>query len=146
MWSPQLDSTLLAEEAELLRRDRQRIEAICVRLVGLIGAICSNASDESYWDGVHTHNWQMLLNYASKHSFNPNAGVIDVAYCSEIICPVMGEGKHQNTWLFVPANWKIFFLRLKPFGSGFRVERSPLRILISAGKPIKHSVVDPVML
>jgi hypothetical protein len=92
VWSPQLDSTLLAEEAELLRSDHQRVEAICVRLVGLIGAICSNASDESYWDGVHTHNWQMLLNYASKHSFNPTAGVIDVA-CSEIICPVMGEGK-----------------------------------------------------
>lgn len=142
VWSPQLDSTLLAEEAQLLRSDRKRVEAICAKLTGLIGAICSNAADSSYWDGVHTHNWQMILSYASKHSFTPDAGVIDVAYFSEMICPLIGEDKHQAGWLFVPANWKIFFLNLKPFKSGFRVERLPLKVLISTGKPVQQPIVD----
>lgn len=138
VWSPQLDSTLLADEAELLRSDRKRVEAICAKLTGLIGAICSNASEESYWDGLHTHNWQMILSYASKYSFTPDAGVIDIAYFSEIICPVLGEDNHQAGWLFVPASWKISLLSISPFESGFRVERLPLRILISTGKPVKQ--------
>lgn len=142
VWSPQLDSTLLTDEADLLRSDRQRVETICAKLTGLIGAICSNAAAQSYWDGVHTHNWQMILNYASKHSFTPDAGVIDIAYFPEFICPVIEEDKHQAGWLFVPASWKIFFLSIKPFESGFRVERLPLRVLISTGKPLKQPIVD----
>lgn len=140
VWSPQVDSTLLTDEAKLLMSDRKRVEAICAKLTGLIGAICSNAADESYWDGVHTHNWQMILTYASKYSFTPDAGVIDIAYFSELICPVIGEDKHQEGWLFVPASWKIFFLNIKPFESGFRVERLPLRVLISSGKPVKQPI------
>ena len=145
VWSPQLDSTLLAEEFDLLRSDRQRIEAICVKLTGLIGAICSNVANQSYWDGVHTYNWQLLLHYASKHGFTPDAGVIDVAYFSEIICPVIGERQGEAAWLFVPANWKIIFLSLKPFESGFRVEPLPLRVLISTGKLLKQPIVDIAM-
>jgi len=80
VWFPQIDSTLLAEEAELLKSERKRVEAIC-----------SNAADSSYWNGVHTRNWQTSLSYASKHSFTPDAGVIDVAYFYEMICPLIGE-------------------------------------------------------
>lgn len=142
VWSPQLNSTLLAEEADLLRSDRQRVETICAKLTGLIGAICSSVASESYWDGVNTRNWQIILNYAKKHSFTTDAGVIDVAYFSEIICPVLGEGKRQAGWLFVPASWKIFFLSIKPFESGFQVERLPLKVLISTGRLVKQPIVD----
>lgn len=96
VWSPQLDSTLLAEEFDLLRSARKRIEAICVKLTGLIGAICSNGTNQSYWDGVHTYNRQLLLHYATKHGFTPDAGVIDVAYFSEILCPVFGKRKAKQ--------------------------------------------------
>lgn len=146
VWSPQLDSTLLAEEAELLRSDRQRVEAICAKLTGLIGAICSNVAAQSCWHGVHTHNWQIILNYASKYSFTPDAGVIDVSYFPEIICPVIGKDKHQAGWLFVPANWQVVFLNLKSCESGFRVEPLPLRVLISSGKLVKQPIVDIRML
>lgn len=141
VWSPRAKVILLPQEADLLRSDRFRVEAICTKLVWLIGATCSEREDDSEDVCKRIYDWEDAIEFASKYGFQPD--MVDVVFCPQTVRPVYRAIDDTPThWVIEPANWEIFLLTLKPVELGFKVEsRSvPLRIHLWTGKPITKAI------
>jgi len=141
-WSLRVGAALLSKEAEVLRFDYQRVEAICARLVWLMGATYSDNSHDDPWYGLHTHDWQRVMAYAQRCGFRPEVGAIDLVYAPELLSPVIDANQQQTGWRFTPTCWEVVFLHLQPGDGLVSSEVLPLSVLISTGRPVTKLMED----
>lgn len=144
-WSARIGTALSTKEAEVLRFDYQRIEAICTRLVWLMGAIYSDNSHDDPWYGLHTHDWQRIAVYAQRCGFRPEIGALDLVYAPELLSPVIDANQQQTGWRFTPTCWEVVFLHLQPRDGLVYPEVLPLSVLISMGRPVTKLVDDRIL-
>lgn len=142
VWSPKSDAILNNSEANLLISDCFRVEAICTRLVSLLGATCSEYEEHLLTNQKVIDNWQDVKFFASKYSFKPNA--IDVLFSPQNIRQFDSTSiKNSIKWVIEPACWEIVLLELNSVSQGFQVVPRPnnyLSIIIWTGKPIIKSI------
>ena len=143
VWSPKSDAILTTSEANLLKSDCFRVEAICTKLVSLLGATCSECEEHLSINQKLIDNWQDVQYFASKYSFKPNA--IDVLYSPQTIRQFDTTSTSNNLmkWVIEPACWEIFLLELSPFSEGFQAvprQECYLSIIVWTGQPIIKSL------
>ena len=140
VWSPKSNAILSTCEADLLKSDCFRIEAICTRLVSLLGATCSEYEEHLLSNQKLIDNWEDVKYFASKYQFKPNA--IDVLYSNQTIRRFNPSSNNLIEWVLEPPCWEIFFLELNPVKEGFKIVSRPnnyLSVIIWTGRPtIKH--------
>lgn len=138
VWSPKSDGILNNAEANLLRSDCFRVEAVCTRLVSLLGATCSECEEHLSVNQKVIDNWQDVKYFASKYGFKPNA--IDVLFSPQTIRQFdkTSANDHSIKWVIEPACWEIFLLELNPVSQGYQVvprHDNYLSIIVWTGKP-----------
>jgi hypothetical protein len=136
VWSPRSNAVLTSLEADLLRSDRLRIEAICTRLVSLLGATCSEYENHLLSNQKLIYNWEDVAYFAFKYGFKPN--VMDVLFSTQTIRQLnLTSKKTASQWVIEPACWEIFFLELTAERDGFiAVPRSQyLSVIVWTGHP-----------
>lgn len=142
VWSPNSGAILNATEANILKSDLFRIEAICTRLVSLLGATCSEYEEHLLTNQKLIDNWEDVKYFASKYSFKPNA--IDVLFSPQTIRQLDTTSiSNSIKWVIEPACWEIFLLELKSVSQGFQVVSRPnnyLSVIVWTGKPIVKSI------
>ncbi len=140
VWSPKSNAILNTCEADLLKSDCARVEAICTRLVSLLGATCSEYEEHLLSSQKLFDNWEDVKYFASKYKFKPNA--IDVLFSSQTIRQLDVSSNNSIKWVVEPPCWEIFFLELNPVNKGFKIVSRPnnyLSVIVWTGKPIvKH--------
>ena len=138
VWSPKSDAILTTTEADLLKSDCSRVEAICTRLVSLLGATCSEFEEHLSFDRKPIDNWQDVKYFASKYNFRPNA--IDVLYSPQTIRQLdPASTNNAIEWVIEPACWEIFLLEVNSVPDGFQAiprQDNYLSIIVWTGKPI----------
>lgn len=144
-WSPRAGVALASKEAEVLRFDYQRVEAICARLVWLVGAIYSDNNHDDPWYGLHTHDWQRVLTYACRCGFCPEIGAIDLVYAPELLSPAIDAHQQQVGWRYTPTCWEVAFLHLQTREGLVYPEVLPLSVLISIGRPVTKLADDKIL-
>ena len=142
VWSPKSDAILTTAEAGLLKVDRFRVEAICSRLVSLLGATCSEYEEHLLTSQKIFDSWEDVKYFASKYRFNPNA--IDVLFSSQTIRPLeISPVEDSIQWVVEPACWEVFFLKLSPVERGYQILARPnnyLSVIIWTGQPTIKSM------
>ena len=137
VWSPKSNAILNPSEASLLKSDRFRVEAICTRLVSLLGATCSENEEYLLSNQKLIDNWEDVKYFASKYNFKPNA--IDVLFSSQSIRPLETSVINNSLqWVVEPACWEIFFLELQPASQGFQAVprlQNYLSVIVWTGQP-----------
>ncbi|MCC0175788.1 hypothetical protein I4641_02180 [Waterburya agarophytonicola K14] len=140
VWSPKSNAILNTLEADLLKSDCLRVEAICTRLVSLVGATCSEHEEHLLSNQKLIDNWEDVKYFASKYKFKPNA--IDVLYSTQTIRQLNVSSNNSLKWVLEPPCWEIFFLEVNPVDQGFKAVSRPnnyLSVILWTGKPIiKH--------
>ncbi|WP_036477688.1 hypothetical protein [Myxosarcina sp. GI1] len=136
IWSPKSNAILQAVEADLLISDRLRVEAICTRLVSLLGATCSEHEDHLLTNQKLIYYWEDLKYFTSKYGFKPS--VIDVLFSTHTIRQLNAPSINSATqWVVEPACWEIFFLELKAVANGYQLVPRPqyLSVIVWTGLP-----------
>ena len=136
VWSPKSNAILEDFEADLLVSDRLRVEAICTRLVSLLGATCSEHEDHLLTNQKLIYYWEDLKYFTTKYRFKPN--VIDVLFSTHTIRQLNALSVNAATqWVVEPACWEIFFLELKVVENGYQLVPRPqyLSVIVWTGQP-----------
>lgn len=128
LWMPATRSTLLPEEAMLLRGDRSRLEEICARLTWFLGARLLRCETETCDSLIY--NWREVQRLL--HQSGVDFHGLGVSYNPQAIYP----DETMRAWTFRPASWKISFLILKSIETGYAVELSPVSLSISLGESV----------
>lgn len=129
---------LLAEDVELLQRDRPRVEAIVAKLVWLWGGLCFGQDTRRDRNCEPVYDWQQVIAFAREKGIKPD--FLDIDFLPLTI----GSDERDSNPSHVavePNHWHIEFFQLKPTESGFELpeDKNVCSCQIWTGKPfIKH--------
>ncbi len=119
------DRLLLAEDVELMKSDRDRVESILEKLVSLFGGNCFAKDCSRQGDQIIIHDWQEVLEFAHKQGFE--SYVLDIDYMPNAIKrysqPSLA-GKTEPDLIYIavePAHWHVEFLQVITTAGGFEI-------------------------
>ncbi|HEY9893242.1 MAG TPA: hypothetical protein V6D37_15830 [Candidatus Sericytochromatia bacterium] len=122
------DRLLLAEDVELMKSDRFRVESILEKLVWLFGGHCFARDCSRQGDQIIIHDWQEVLEFARQHGFE--SYVLDIDYMPNAIKryaqpSLTGKADTDITYIaFEPAHWHVEFLQLTATAGGFELPKT----------------------
>lgn len=138
LWTPEVEVTLLPEEAMLLRGDRSRLEEICAKLTSLLGA--KLVSDDPQWFQSPTDRWQEIRQ--NLYETGTDFDAIAVTYLPQVIYPTATRKGNLQTWTLQQAGWSVSFLTLQAVNAGFRSTILPIKAVIMSGHSITQSALS----
>lgn len=136
---------LLPEDAELLQRDRPRVEAILSNLIWLWGGQCFGQETNRDGECEPVYDWQLVLAFAHQQGLKPD--LLDIDF---LPMAIKLDNRHSDSTLspvapnyvaVEPAHWHIEFFQLQPTDGGFQLQepKNVCSCQIWTGKPfIKH--------
>lgn len=136
---------LLPEDMELLRSDRQRVEAILAKLVWLLGGHCFTEKTRQEDESKPVHDWQEVLAFVQRSGFS--ADLLDIDFLPTAIHQDFqnGNSTEDDTPKYVaiePAHWHVEFFQLLAVEGGFRIQE-PKRLCscqIWSGRPFMKNL------
>ncbi len=117
---------ILPEDAELLQRDRPRVEAILSKLVWLWGGHCFGDETSRHQDREPVYDWQQVMAFAQQQGLKPD--LLDIDF---LPMAIKLDDLHSNATLdpaapnhvaVEPAHWHIEFFQLQPKDGGFELQ------------------------
>lgn len=141
LWTPDVQGTLLSEEAMLLRGDCSRLEEICAKLTSLLGATLIR--EDAQRMPLFIDRWQEIRQVLYETGADFDA--IAVTYLPQVIYSTATTEGGMPTWTLRQAGWSVSFLTLQPMNAGFRAMTLPIKAVITSGQSItKGTQTAPV--
>lgn len=115
---------LLPEDAQLLQRDRPRIEAILSKLTWLWGGHCFGENTNRDQDREPVYDWQQVLAFAHQQDLKPD--LLDIDF---LPMAIKLDNQHSNSTLdnqnhvaVEPPHWHIEFFQLQAMDGYFKLQ------------------------